>query len=120
MYKKTLSERVTDVLRMMRETIIPVNEIKKLSQKDFAQILGLSSKTVSDYECGRINIKLYILVRIVKVFGYDLVLTLVPKKSIDSDMEEYKRCVDLNMVLMDQPMDTVRRVLRDLGVDINL
>ncbi len=120
MYKKPLLERVNDVARMMRETMIPAKEIRKMSQKDLAQILGVSAKTVSDYECGKVNIKLYMLVKIAKAFGYNLVLALVPDTFIDGDMDSYKRCVDLNKTLMDLPEETVRRVLQDLGVDINI
>ena len=44
----------------------------------------------------------------------------MPDTFIDGDMDSYKRCVDLNKTLMDLPEETVRRVLQDLGVDINI
>lgn len=121
MYKKSLSLRVSDMLIRLRKTGSAKGEIKKgLTQKDLAWNLGMSNKTISDYEVGKTDIKLLVLVKIVKLFGYDVFLGLIPETSIAGNIEKYKQCVEINMILMDQPVDTVRRVLHDLGVDINI
>lgn len=119
--KKSVSLRVSDMLITLRKTGSAKGEIKKdLTQKDVARDLGLSNKTISDYECGKISIRLLVLEKIAELFGYNLFLGMIPEGAIDGDIDKYKQCLELNKILLNCPEDTVRRVLRDLGVDINI
>lgn len=121
MLKKPLLLRISDTIVELRKTGDAEGEVKKeLTQKDLARDLEMSSKTISDYEMGKINIKMLVLEKIVKLFGYGLFLGILPEEPIEGDIDKYRQCVELNKILMDCPEDVVRHVLQDLGVDINI
>lgn len=121
MKSKSLTLRVSDTIIGLRKMGDAKGEVKKeLTQKDLARDLEMSNKTISDYEVGKTDIKLLVLEKIVKLFGYNLVLVMIPEDAINGDIDKYKQCVDLNKILMDHPEDIVRHVLHDLGVDINI
>ncbi len=53
----------------MYERIRGLREDKDLKQKDMAQILSIAQTTYSDYELGKLNIPIPVLIRMAKYYG---------------------------------------------------
>lgn len=116
MIRKPLLLRIGDTIRELYGTKIAKYETKKLSQKDVAKALEMSNRTLSDYVCGKINIKLCIFVKIAKFFGFDVEMILIPDGEITAK-DKYDQCVAINAILLDCPINVAKRILCSFGVE---
>ncbi len=69
--------------RMMYERIRHLREDSDLSQKEIAGILSVAQTTYSDYELGKLNIPIPILIRLARHYGtsVDYLLGLTDAKA---------------------------------------
>ena len=116
MKRKPLLLRIGDTIRELYETKIAKYETKKSSQKDVAKALEMSNRTLSDYVCGKINIKLCIFEKIAKFFGFSVEMILIPDGEITAK-DKYDQCVAINAILLDCPNNVAKRILSSFGIE---
>lgn len=123
--KGTMLERVGVVIKYLREHVIAIGEIEYSTQTKLGMIVGKGRSTISNYELGEINMKLWDIIDIYKAYGYDIVLLALPDialKDVPANvkLEKYMEWVTVNRMLLEKDEEEVRRILQSLGYDINI
>ena len=78
--------------------LLEARRLAGLTQRDLAKRAGTSQPAIARIESGLVSPTLSTLERLVGAAGYDLKLSLVPRRVADAVIEAYKRDVDRTLL----------------------